>query len=289
LLDNQTDTIKTEYINIIKKINDVVPIPKITDVYFPSKSGDLKSCSGAGFGVFVIGNQYAGIVYLNLTDNLFKNSKNSPEQLIGKDAYEVALQFASEDELDKTIGLGVINAICQMVFQLSNFALDTASDSLGTLNLESSDKAGMVGFFPPLVKQIENIGIPLTIIEKKEFLVKSAKNWKVTLDPKELEHCNKILCTSTTILNNSVDDILSYCKGADKISIVGPSAGYLPDPLFKRGVDVVGGTVVVEPEFFIKLVQSGQRWGPATSKYCITKENYPGIDALLEKIKNKKK
>jgi len=91
-----------------------------------------------------------------------------------------------------------------------------------------------------------------------------------------LSTCNKILCTSTTILNNSLDEILAHCSPAAFISIVGPMAGYFPDPLFARGVDVVGGRVVKNGELLLQLLAEKKRWGDATQKICFQKETYAG-------------
>jgi len=91
-------------------------------------------------------------------------------------------------------------------------------------------------------------------LKKKEQLVQRYPNLPITLEPKELSTCNKILCTSTTILNNSLDEILAHCPPAAFVSIIGPTAGYFPDPLFARGVDVMGGRVVKNGELFLQLL-----------------------------------
>lgn len=189
--------------------------------------------------------------------------------------------FKSEDIFLRTIGFGVINAASQHVFNKVNFQLDFTTDSLGLLNLNSNDHVGMVGFFPPLVKQIQDLKIPLVIIEKKEQLVKKTDQWEVTLDPSALKKCNKVLCTSTTVLNESIDDILRNCSHAEKISIIGPTAGFIPDPLFTRGVDVIGGAHVENPKLFMELIKNGKQWGASTKKYCINKELYTDYTDLL--------
>ncbi|MCF6248578.1 MAG: hypothetical protein L3J69_14660, partial [Desulfobacula sp.] len=99
----------------------------------------------------------------------------------------------------------------------------------------------------------------------------------ITLDASQLRTCNKILCTSTTILNNSLDQILMHCSPDAFVSIVGPTAGYFPDPLFARGVDVVGGRVVKDGELFLKLLARGKHWGRATQMTCFQKETYVGV------------
>jgi uncharacterized protein (DUF4213/DUF364 family) len=78
-------------------------------------------------------------------------------------------------------------------------------------------------------------------------------------------------------LNNSLDEILAYCSPDAFISIIGPTAGYFPDPLFARGVDIVGGRVVKNDALFLQLLSERKRWGDATQRICFQKETYEGI------------
>jgi len=79
------------------------------------------------------------------------------------------------------------------------------------------------------------------------------------------------------VLNDSLEDILAICPPETFVSVIGPTAGYFPDPLFSRGVDVVGGRVVTDRAAFLKLLAERKRWGNATRKVCFQKETYPGI------------
>ena len=117
-------------------------------------------------------------------------------------------------------------------------------------------------------------------------LVKKGLNWNVTLDPSELKLCNKILITSTTVLNETVDEILLHCQDAEKISIIGPTAGFLPDPLFKRGINIIGGTRVVDPTLLLHSIQNNVKWAGSAKKYIIKENNYIGYKKLLKMVKN---
>jgi uncharacterized protein (DUF4213/DUF364 family) len=130
-----------------------------------------------------------------------------------------------------------------------------------------------------MIKTIEKAGAELVIIEKKEKLIQKFPKLPITLDPRKLNTCNKILCTSTTILNNSLDEVLAYCSPDAFVSIIGPTAGYFPDPLFARGVDVVGGRVVKDGTQFLQLLAEKKRWGTATQRTCFQKATYAGISS----------
>ena len=127
------------------------------------------------------------------------------------------------------------------------------------------------------MKTIRKAGADLVVVEKKADLIEKYPDLPITLDPSELSTCNKVLCTSTTVLNNSLDNILSHCSPDAFVSIIGPTAGYFPDPLFARGVDVVGGRVVKDGPEFLKRLEQKKRWGDATDLTCFQKATYTSM------------
>jgi uncharacterized protein (DUF4213/DUF364 family) len=196
----------------------------------------------------------------------------------------LAQMFESKDLFSKSLGLGGINAISQFLLKRSDFYFEDASDSLGLLEIDKDDIVGMVGFFPPLVKHIETIGNRLIVIEKKKELIKKGLNWRVTLDPSELKLCNKVLITGTTLLNETIDEILQFSKDAEKLSMIGPTAGFLPDPLFKRGIENLGGTRVIDSKLFLHSLENNIKWAGSAKKYIIRKVNYAGFENLLNNL-----
>jgi len=132
----------------------------------------------------------------------------------------IAQKFSSNNLIEKSIAMGCINAISQFYLKKCGFAFDYTTDSLGLLNIEPNDTIGMVGFFPSLVKLLEKKGNELIIIEQKKELIERKKNWMVTLDPGQLHSYNKILITSTTIMNDTIDELLHFCSNAQRLSII---------------------------------------------------------------------
>ena len=177
-------------------------------------------------------------------------NKLKEEDFLGKDPTSFALEFGTDDPVKEMVGLAAINAISHFAMEKMKVEVDTTSDSLGLLDLSPEDNIGMVGLFMPLMAEVKKTGAKLVILEKKVALIQKFPQLNITLDPSELKSCNKLLCTSTTVLNNSLDEIMAHCAPDAFVSIVGPTAGYFPDPVFARGVDVVGGRMVKDSEVF---------------------------------------
>ena len=270
-------SLKDEFRKMITELSSKFAFPPISNIFFPPfhKGGQPND---AQFMAISLESGAAGISFVLLPDEKMEqyNILRLPD-FTGKDPQEFALEFGNEDPIKEMISLAAINAICQHVMRETSFVVESDIYSLGLFSVSAGDRIGMVGFFFGLVKTIRKAGAELIIIEKREQLIRKYPNLPITLDATKLRTCDKILCTSTTILNNSLDEILTHCSPDAFISIIGPTAGYFPDPLFARGVDVVGGRVVKNGAQFLQLLAEGKRWGDATQRTCFQKGTYASI------------
>ena len=147
---------------------------------------------------------------------------------------------------------------------------------MGELDIRPDDHLGMVGYFPSLVRQLNEQNVRVTLIEKKAKFVESHSKIEVSLDPKKLGSCNKVLSTATILLNESIDEVLEYTQKAEVMVVVGPTAGFFPDPVFNRGVSAVGGAEIVNIELAISRLKNEEGLGDSAGKYIIRKNEYPG-------------
>ena len=270
-------SLKDEFKKMITKLAAKFTIPPIANIFFPPfhTGGQPKD---AQFMAISLKGGSVGVSFVLLPDEkTLEYSSLQPSDFVKKNPCRFAFEFGNSDPLKEMISLAAINAICQHVIKESNFAVDNATDSMGLLSLSKEDRVGMVGLFSGLIETIKKVNAELIIIEKNEQLIQKYSNLPITMDVAKLSTCNKILCTATTILNNSLDEVLAHCSPDAFVSIIGPTAGYFPDPLFARGVDVVGGRIVKNGDLFLQLIADGKRWGDATQRTCFQKETYTGI------------
>jgi uncharacterized protein (DUF4213/DUF364 family) len=266
-----------EFNKMVLELTTRFTIPPIEDIFLPPfrKGGQPKD---AQFMALSLEGGAAGVSFVLLPDDKMSAYTGlKPPDFIGKNPREFALAFGSDDPVKEMIGLAAINAICQHAMRETDFEIDEATDSMGLLSIAAGDRIGMVGFFFGLIKTIKQANADLIIVEKNEKYLEKYPDLHVTLDPSELNNCNKVLCTSTTILNNSLDEIISYCAPQAFVSIIGPTAGYFPDPLFARGVDVVGGRVVKDGRSFLRQLAEKRKWGAITRRTCFQKKTYASM------------
>lgn len=274
-------TITSDYLNMVERINAHVALPPIREVHFAHYDDVMQGSSK--FGAMVLSDNTVGLTYVAFGDTL-RDVQPKLEGFIGLSPTRVAPLYAEEAGWQRAIGMAAINAISQYVLSRSGASLTAMTETLDLLNLQRGDHVGMVGYFPPLVDQIRALRTPLIVLELDEQWLQQENGLEVTLDPTRLSCCNKVLCTATTLINHTLEQVLTHCAGAEQIFLIGPTAGCLPDPLFARGVTAIGGCQVLNCDRFIRLWSTQQRWREATLRYIIDRKNYPGFETWLQQL-----
>jgi uncharacterized protein (DUF4213/DUF364 family) len=275
-----------ELLAITDAIVATLPMPVVTRIHIPPYR--LRPGRECEFAAVQLADGSTGMAFTLLDDALSQvQVAREDKSLIGMAPDQLARWFASSHMADRVLGLAAINAITRHFFRRARFAPDYATNSFGSLDLGPGDRLGMIGYFGPLVDRCRDKGIALTVLELDEALVQDAAGIEVTLDPTRLAACNKIVSTSTILLNGTLESVLALAAHAENFVIVGPSAGCVPDPLFTRGVSTVGGAEVIDPETFMHACKALEPWGDSTRKYCIQRgQGYPGFAALLERARH---
>jgi len=223
-----------------------------------------------------------GLSYV-LLDGMLPRLMASSEvrALEGADAWTVARSFADDSPVRRTLGFAAVNALSRSLFERAQFAPAASADSIGLLQPQPGDHVGMIGYFGRLIKRVVATGARLTVVELRADLAGAHDGYRVTLDAADLATCNKILSTSTLLLNDTLDRMLAACAAARTFAMVGPGAGCLPDPLFARGVSLLGGIWVDDPHAFCRALVAGDSWEQHAHKCALRREDYPGFDVLL--------
>ena len=276
-------TFADELLALTDAIATALPLPVVARIHVPPyRPRPGRECE---FSAVQLADGSTGIAYTLLEDGLSGvQGARGDASLIGMDPARLAWRFASPRMADRVLGLAAINAVSQWFFRHAGFVPDYATNSFGSLDLGPGDHLGMIGFFGPLVDKCRELGVALTVLELDATLVQRTAGLEVTLEPGKLAACDKIVSTSTVLLNGTLDDVLAQAAHATTFVIVGPSAGCVPDPLFARGVSTVGGAEVIDSEGFMSVCGALEPWGSTTKKYCIQRDaSYPGFAALLER------
>ncbi len=279
-------TVAEDIVRQIERLAQALPLPAVRALHLPPPSTD--GTREGEFCAIELEDGSLGLSFVLLGEQpgaaLRELRARDTSTLPGMPAVALARTFAEQRGAERTLGFAAINAITRCFFDRARFRPPAAGGSIGDLDLKAGDHLGMIGLFPPLVPRALASGARLTVLELRADLAGPRDGWHVTLDPARLADCNKILSTSTVLLNDTLDDLLARCRHAERFALIGPGASCLPDALFARGVTTMGGTWIDEAGGFKRALAEGEPWGRFATKSALRREDYPGLDALCERV-----
>jgi len=269
-----------DVVALLERLAQAGPLPRVHALHLPPLSAD--GTRAGEFCAVELEDGSLGLSFVLLGDTLADlRAPLGRAALVGMPALLLARGYAEGSGAQRALGFAAVNALTRHLFDRSRYEPPAAGDSIGDLGLRPGDHLGMVGLFPPLVPKVLATGAQLTVVELRADLAGPRDGWHVTLDTGELDRCNKILSTSTVLLNDTLDAMLEHCRHAERVALVGPGAGCLPDPLYARGVTLLGGTWILNAVAFKVALSAGEPWGPCARKFAIGRDDYPGFDHLL--------
>ena len=287
----------TDLLHVVSQLASAQPLPLVRQFELPPQS-PMPAVKDSGrtnnFAALVLEDGSVGMTYVAL-DQALQGLRRSPQlnSIKGMDPLEIASLYQRDAGWQRALGLAAINAISQYALRNNqtlshslNYTLKPMPDTLSVLlpgtaienpgKPSTEDHIGMVGYFSRLVKPLTTMGARVTVVELQEQLVHNEPNLEVTLDTSKLANCSRVIITGTTLLNHTIDNILGYCTNADQILMVGPTASCIPQPLFDRGITLMGGYQVTETDRFIDNWRSGKKWRQCGFRYSVSKAEQAG-------------
>jgi uncharacterized protein (DUF4213/DUF364 family) len=283
--DCAVNAVTSKLLALLERLAQAWPLPAVRGLHLPPVSAE-RTRAGE-FCAIELDDGSIGLSFVLLHDTLATLRAEGGGEWVGVPALQVARRLAGTIGAERALGFAAVNALTRHLFDRALFEPPWTEDPLGVLDLQPGDHLGMVGLFPPLIPLALKHGARLTVVELRADLVRSHSKWHVTGDARELAHCNKILLTSTVLLNDTLDTLQPYYRHADRVSMVGPGASCLPDPLFDAGMTVLGGRWIDDAPGFVAALLAGRRWNQTARKFALGRDDYPGFECLLARAKTR--
>lgn len=262
------------------------PTPRVRRLHLPRRT-EAPGEHDAEFCAIELEDGAFGLSYVLLghtLDALLAADGHGALPLAGTDPLRWACQLDTGDAVTRALALAAINAMTDSVWRRIGYEPPPAGNSLGDIELTAQDHLGMIGFFPPLVRRVAEAGGRLSVVELDERMVARQRERfpgvNIGLERTLLASCNRVVGTSTMLLNDTLDAMLAAAPLATEFAVIGPSAGLWPDALFERGVTLLGGTRVTDGPAFSQAMAEGASWSNSTRKFAIARERWPGWRAL---------
>jgi uncharacterized protein (DUF4213/DUF364 family) len=183
--------------------------------------------------------------------------------LDGSPISEILKYTLDNNILKSAIGVATLNALSQLFIESENgreYEIIKGKDGFDLLEIQPEETVILIGAFGPYIRRLKRMGNPLYIVEKNSQALRTdeMKYFKPESEiPSLLKKSDAIIITGTAIVNHTIDPILSFITNGKRTAIIGPTASMAPDAFFKRGVNVMAGVRILDPDSMIKILKQG--------------------------------
>ena len=273
-------TIGEDYREIGERIVTLLGKPRVTGLYLPAPVAD--ETFRDEFGFVFLDDGGIGPFYVSMQDILGGISRRYPRpEQCNEDAVSLLRGFSAEDPASRALALGTYNALSASLYRAAGFEPPDRTANSGLTDVSPEHPVGMVGYFSPLVDKLTAQGCDVLVLERSPERVPERPGVVVTTRAQDLASCRRLLCTASTLINDSLDDVLAIIRPGTCFELVGPSGSGLPDPLLARGVTSIGGVSFTDRDRLVEHLGRGGSWGKAGRKYQLDAGSYPGLEQLV--------
>jgi uncharacterized protein (DUF4213/DUF364 family) len=185
------------------------------------------------------------------------------------------------------IRLATLNAMSVPFFEDGRYCVDTSGDLSGIPSLFRNRRVCMVGAIIPLLKRLKELGAAeVTIIDrKKETQAEAEAGYGTFLPPEHtaeaIARCETAVFTGAAIANGTIGQLISLVPEEAAFTVVGPTAGFVPVPLFRRNAAMVGTVVVTDSDQALEILAEGGG-GYRLFGGCVRKINLLNVPRLRQ-------
>ncbi len=144
--------------------------------------------------------------------------------------------------VERALGLATANALIHPP------APAEEEDTISLMGLRPGEQVAMVGLFRPIVPRIEATGVILSVIER-DTPVKERREI--------LGACSVAIITATTLLNGTLEGILSELGRPRHVALIGPSTPLCEEIFRGSPVTHLGGSAIVDAAGLLRVVSEG--------------------------------
>ena len=196
----------------------------------------------------------------------------SPLKIKGKKVLDV-LETDKITSSISTLKCAVLNAISSTIILSGDYNILNNTDPIQIIDLGKSKTITVVGAFQSYIRKISASGNKLHILEfsdepilpeNKSMFVPAGKYAEV------IPSSDIVIISGQTLVNNTIDNLLSVVSEGTQVVVTGPSGSLIPDILFEHKVSIVGSLKINKPEILFDVVSEGGT-GYHLFEYCAEK------------------
>lgn len=181
--------------------------------------------------------------------------------LKGRRALEMVEETIREGDtaLKKALAIAILSALSATSWVNNpprDYVIERNTDPLD-MDFSRDKNVAVIGALGPLLKKLKTQGVPYRVLEMDTSTLKPDEMlhfWPPEKAAEALPWADIIVSTGTTLINDSLEDLLMAARPESEFIVVGPSASILPGPLFDRGVTSVGGVLITDADQLLDIL-----------------------------------
>ena len=186
-----------------------------------------------------------------------------PGKLHGRPALDLAREALGENGIRRAIGIAAMNALADTCWRHRphpEAELCLGIDAFDATEIRPGDNVVVVGAFVPFLRELKRRHQPFLVLEQDPATLKADE--LPFFRPAEqagtvVPQADVLLITGTTLINDTLEELLGLAKPTARVTMVGPTVSLLPDAFLRRGADILGTVRITAPDAFLEMLAEG--------------------------------
>jgi uncharacterized protein (DUF4213/DUF364 family) len=186
-----------------------------------------------------------------------------PARVRGTKAKDVLLAISSREPIKTAVSIATLNALSATCWDRGlkgEYSMRMNMDAQAAVSIPEDSSVAVVGAIVPMLRELKRRKGTWWVIEQDSRTLKADEisHFIPAESANEIIHkANVLVVTGVTLINRTLEGILKEAQPGAEIAVIGPTASMLPEPLFERGVRVVGGVWVKRPDELLEVLAAG--------------------------------
>jgi len=167
------------------------------------------------------------------------------------------------DGIRRAVGIATMNALAALCWERRphpDVAMEIGVDAFDAANIRAGQTVVVVGAFVPFLRELKRRGQPYLVLEQDPATLRADEMpfyRHAAQAPDVASQADVLLITGTTLLNDTLDQILAAARPDACKVVVGPTIGLVPDAYLRRGCDLLGTIRVTHADEFLDVLSEG--------------------------------
>ena len=186
-----------------------------------------------------------------------------PGKMRGRPAAAFLDEVCQQDGCRRALGVAAMNALAALCWEYRPHAdveIEVGIDAFDAADIRPGETVVVVGAFIPFLRELKRRRQPYLVLEQDAGTLKPEElpfYRPAEQAPSVVPQADVLLVTGTTLLNDTLDDILAAARPDARKVVVGPTVGLVPDAYLRRGCHVLGGIQVTRSDEFLDILAEG--------------------------------